>query len=591
MKTLLTLASTPSGAAKLNEITDMSPLIEIASSHSMVLDIFFYSWLNLMPAKLLESETSKSETSFPEKISKTLSALVNSFVGTDGVTLLQFVGLLLRNLDERLIPGYGTAEPPQWFDQIVSFCHSLVASRPNPTARSAYTICLASLLQTYPSGANAIFTNQPQSKSSWADSEKPLNYLLLNLLLIDIRATVPTLLSTLNEASFPLDALRIASALDIIPAWMKCVLGSMDTKDEADISLPMPADLILKLRTSLTDALSECIEYVRDRWDASTSGVPGLDPSAREGKAELFGGASHMTLTWESKHVSANDDPVILSAIRAIAAWVLEDDESSLKKELRGLVDVIVDLYAESCKHLPSRRTAAQAQYSLFQAQDTETKTSHENIASHFATREIRGTLDFRPAVLSAIEALISDEKGLSRLLNTGIVQLLENDMNHVLDLAVEAIESRFSASSPSPERVQYLFDELAHGAHISATLLYLLDEMQERGKPIPKAWLDFVTKFAGWGGVGTDIESGIVTKLSREFQGLGLKRALDGLEISAKLLDGSPPGVQRRYVHTRAALSGISRWVIQQIDRNIDQVEQGVGDRARAVLVSWGTL
>lgn len=85
----------------------------------------------------------------------------------------------------------------------------------------------------------------------------------------------------------------------------------------------MSPDSLLKLRKSISETMLVAIEYLRDRWDASVAGTMGLHPNARVGTAETATG-SRRTLTWDSIATSADDDPLILSAVRALALWLRE---------------------------------------------------------------------------------------------------------------------------------------------------------------------------------------------------------------------------------------------------------------------------
>lgn len=74
----------------------MSPLIEIAPSQPMVLDIFERSWLNAMII-------TEDKATLRPIVDLTIQKLVSSFKGTDGVTLLRFLGDFLRRSHPEVI--------------------------------------------------------------------------------------------------------------------------------------------------------------------------------------------------------------------------------------------------------------------------------------------------------------------------------------------------------------------------------------------------------------------------------------------------------------------------------------------------------
>ena len=92
LELLHTLVSTPEGANAFMGVEDVSPLTEAAPSHSEVLDIFRFAWLNVMP-------DAKDITALSGRIDSVIQNLVTSFTGTDAVTLLEFLGSFLRQTD------------------------------------------------------------------------------------------------------------------------------------------------------------------------------------------------------------------------------------------------------------------------------------------------------------------------------------------------------------------------------------------------------------------------------------------------------------------------------------------------------------
>jgi hypothetical protein len=91
----LTLVSQPGGAATLIALDDLSPLIEIAPSRPIVLEIFSmaFAWLQQ------QTTTPEEKQKLMGKVDGLIQGLVLSFKGTDAVTLLAFLSNLLRRLD------------------------------------------------------------------------------------------------------------------------------------------------------------------------------------------------------------------------------------------------------------------------------------------------------------------------------------------------------------------------------------------------------------------------------------------------------------------------------------------------------------
>jgi hypothetical protein len=87
----MTFASQLPGATEIINIEDLSPLTEIALQYPMVLDVLSMAWSN---ASTDISQVSKVKSSLDEVI----PMLLNTFKGTDGVTLLTSIGDALRIL-------------------------------------------------------------------------------------------------------------------------------------------------------------------------------------------------------------------------------------------------------------------------------------------------------------------------------------------------------------------------------------------------------------------------------------------------------------------------------------------------------------
>lgn len=92
LQTLLTLVSYPAGAKEFVGIEDVSPLVEIAPTHPLVLNVFLHAYSQA-------ATLAKDQPSLRSNIDKTVQSLVASFKGTDAVTLLSFLDQLLRRLD------------------------------------------------------------------------------------------------------------------------------------------------------------------------------------------------------------------------------------------------------------------------------------------------------------------------------------------------------------------------------------------------------------------------------------------------------------------------------------------------------------
>ncbi|KAJ4313505.1 hypothetical protein N0V84_009382 [Fusarium piperis] len=419
LQLLHTLVSSQAGAQAFIKIADISSLTEIAPTHAAVLDILSFAWLNSMTVV-------QDPSALATQIDAAIQSLVSSFTGTDAVTLLEFLGYFLRNANHSILP-----RQPKWLKSVVNYIQNLVTSRPTPEARSAYTNAAASILQTYPiQGPKMLFTDAKKD-------DKAFSYLLINLLLIDIRSSAPTLLEQLNTPEYPKVSRRLTSAFDIISIFVGYLVQCLE--DDSLETFIMTPDNLLKLRKGISETMSVTAEYLRDRWDASIAGAMGLHPDARAGTTETATGTHH-TLAWDSIKDNADEDMFILSAVRALALWLREDDNDSLRKETTGLMDMFMDLYQSSSQE----------------------------------------KLDFRSPILVALEGVTTMVKGRDSLLANDGWRILTSDLNSILQHGSRTCTEEDASRATDIVRI-------------------LLPIVEQETRGIPEAWMDLITAVAAW--------------------------------------------------------------------------------------------
>ena len=404
---------------------------------------------------------------------------------------------------------------------MAKFIRSLCTNRPTAAGRAAYTNCAGTILTLWPREApQLLFSDEP-------GAEKPFSYLFINLILVDIRATVPSLLAKLNDPESPQTSRRLASALDVLAAFIGHLLAWMEELDASDEELPaaektttfnMAPDLTIKLGRSIGETISVLLEYLRDRWDAAVAGAPGLHPEARTGAAHTSLG-SRKTLAWdaggESGDVAA--DPSTLSAVRAAALWLRDDDGDALRREAAGLMDMFLELYRQSSSSAPAPSGAAAA-------------------AARY---------DYRLPVLAALEGVLR--------IPDGIDAFAAHDGWQTLSADLVSIQTSTSTSVLTPD------SELLRGTRIALALSIVAESEFETGaSTTPESWMGLVTAVAAYDvpetskrGGEADGEKAALALPLLEFQ-------TDVLRLAASLLRAASPGMRRRYAHTADAVRGV---------------------------------
>ncbi|KAI0476843.1 Neurochondrin-domain-containing protein [Xylaria cf. heliscus] len=289
--------------AKL-DIDSWEPLIEIAPQHETVFSIFHWAWIKGSIAVPVENMTAK--------IDNALQSFISSFKGHNPTSLLNFITLIFENLNPNLRPLN-----PQWLRPVARLIQDMASSKQTADGRRAYTHCAAALLAAYPEEApKPLFSDDP-------NAAKPIAYLFVKMVQVDILSTLHVLIPKLDTAEYPSLSRRIAGALDIMTSFVGFLITAAD--DEA-VQKGLTPDRILKLHEDLVRMIGDVMEYLRDRWDAFLAGARGIESTEASGR-NIF------------------EDPITPAAIRLIATWLRDDDGEALRTQAAGLVDLFGELY------------------------------------------------------------------------------------------------------------------------------------------------------------------------------------------------------------------------------------------------------
>lgn len=398
---------------------------------------------------------------------------------------------------------------PQWLETISGFIKNLAASRPNQLARSAYTSAAASMLQAYPSSAPRLLFADNK------DDDKPFAYLLVDIILIDIRSSTPTLLEQLNQPGYTELSQRLASALDVIAIFIGYLVRCLE--DDSIDTFTLSPQSLLKLRKSISETMSGIAEYLRDRWDATFAGAMGLHPDARVASTDTATGL-YRSLTWDSMTTVADEDPLILSAIRSLSLWLREDENEMLQKEATGLMDVFMELY---------RRSSSER-------------------------------LDFRPAVLVALEALITIPRGRKLFLQHDGWGVLSQDLGQVFQKSLGGDGDADADADADASR----------GVEIVRVLLTVAEE---EASDTPEEWMDSVTAMARW-----DTPALVSSAKFQELQ-------IAFLQLCCALLHGATSGMRSRHRHSIRTIQDVAN----QMTENTCKKDKALADALDEVRVS----
>ncbi|KAI3336654.1 DUF1941-domain-containing protein [Xylariaceae sp. AK1471] len=286
------------------EVNNWAPLIEIAPQHKDVFSIFHWAWI--------KGSTAVPAGAMTAKIEDALQLFLSSFKGQNPTPLLDFITLILDNLNPNL-----RSLNPKWLRPISRLIQDMASSKQTEDGRRAYTHCAAALLGAYPETApGSLFSDDPSSS-------KPIAYLFVKMVQVDILSTLHALIPKLNTTEYPSLSSRIAAALDIMTSFVGFLITAAD---DSAIQQGLTPDRIIKLHEDLVRMIGDVMEYLRDRWDDFLVGARGIE-STQTSRRSIF------------------EDPITPAAIRLVATWLRDDDGETLRTQAAGLTDLFAELY------------------------------------------------------------------------------------------------------------------------------------------------------------------------------------------------------------------------------------------------------
>ncbi|KAL7274099.1 hypothetical protein RUND412_003020 [Rhizina undulata] len=320
LQTLLAFSTGRKGSEAILSSPDLLSLVQASIEHENSLQVLQYSFVNSISSPELLQERLKS---FLPSLCEYLSASENAL----RLRILGFLSELLTRMPSEYLPSDTT-----WVIQIYQCIQTTITSAHASKERHACIIIAASLLHKYP--PTLLFRSKASAKA--AASSKPFVYFFMQLVLIDIRASFPSLLEQIASPSYGTIAHRLASDFDIVGAF----LGYLVMSEEIE-KLEIDTDLLLKLQRDIGETFGLTIEFLRDRWDAAYAGAAGFEPGYEKDVPK--------SLAWESNLEGGLErDPLVMAAIRALSLWLREDD--SLRKEAGGLTDLFLGLWTKGAE-------------------------------------------------------------------------------------------------------------------------------------------------------------------------------------------------------------------------------------------------
>ena len=319
VQTLLSLATTSAGALSLYESTSNPAswisLLEQSPEQPMILEILSRTFIGVSMSNLEENDTCMQEMSM--RLDLLLNVLMkNSYPdGYSKIALFDWFRKLFEALPLLMIVNANPhSELPGWLETLIEIMQKDITKHNDIDRGLQHSIVVLArlLLEQYPQFKSVFF--DPSRKLS--TGRQPYCYGFTNSLLIDIRATLPSLLEILRTFSYSDTSSRLAASYDLVFAHIDYILQTEDSDNDTTTSRHF--DLILKLRDDIAEAINLTIECLCDRYKA------------------ISGGTNPLEL------LSMSQDPLVISQVGALGFWLHEDDAASADDAL----EVALRLYA-----------------------------------------------------------------------------------------------------------------------------------------------------------------------------------------------------------------------------------------------------
>ncbi|KAH0544933.1 hypothetical protein FGG08_001013 [Glutinoglossum americanum] len=516
LRTLLTFSSGEKGPEKLLSVEDWSPLLEIAPQQSLATSILKFVFIKGAARPDLLPQVR-------QRLGGTLPALILAFRDSSSSLLLELLADLFKMLPPEALPSNRA-----WLRLVSSHIQKTILAQPTFAARKSCTIICSALLQLYPeTSPSLLFRSSSKGKEPAATTleSKPFAYLFINLILIDIRSSFPSLFEHLASHGYSSIAERLTAGFVIVAAFVGFLVKSLDEEageDTGGIFLQIEPDLLLKLRRDIAETMGLTIEFLRDRWDGIAA--PRLDESSRTPPA---GRGTPLSLTWDTREGGLAQDHFVLAAVRTLALWLREDENETLRREASGIMDVFLGLYKQS-----SSGSGATAPISGTGSQDMK-------------------PIDFRLAILTALEGILTTDDGIEAFQESNGWEILwEHDLSKLLT----------GGNTKSSEAT-------SRGIEVIRVLLAVVEYDGEKMSS-KEEWMD-VVKAAAALPPPSPSESDAGSSSEEELQ-------LSLFQFATEILSRAPVGLRRRFAGEARVIAVRARGMIG---------EEGLKDGAVEVL------
>ncbi|KAI4250599.1 MAG: hypothetical protein L6R40_000199 [Gallowayella cf. fulva] len=204
----------------------------------------------------------------------------------------------------------------------------------------------AFLMKCYPNHFPELLYGQPPSNDLTVKS-KPYSWLFIQLRLIDIRSSVPSLIEGSSLAGYEATKARLTGCYDLVSAFISFLVkcsDAMSDSDEGSDKLPFNPSLVLQIREDISNVCSLTIEYLCDRFEAMRAS--GANGQALPGNKTTLDRLNLAATNLGPESMA--EDPLVRSQLTMLSLYLREDEGEMLRKEAGRMRNAIFWLYGRA---------------------------------------------------------------------------------------------------------------------------------------------------------------------------------------------------------------------------------------------------
>ncbi|KAL8803816.1 MAG: hypothetical protein Q9182_002948 [Xanthomendoza sp. 2 TL-2023] len=345
LQILATLAFTAHGSAALLESRYWPMLSQLAFQSSLALRIIDLAF------RFAVEETGNILGLQPN-IHTTLSEWIRVFNYHGNVDTIAFFECVHGLLEYVL--GDQDSDVPKWLAPLTQLILESSTTRYDNPVKSRHVIVSLSvaLMRCYPKQSpDLLFGSSLLRETTVLNNDtktvKPTTWMFVQLRLVDIRSSIPSLIEALNFPGYGGTSIHLTACYDLISAFIRFLVDCSDAmsgRGDGSDKLPFSPELVLQIREDISNICSLTVEYLCDRFQMSQvcGAIHPARPEIRTNQDRL-----NLVARIPQPPIMA-EDPLVRSQLAMLSFWLREDEGERLREEAGSMMNVIFGMYGKA---------------------------------------------------------------------------------------------------------------------------------------------------------------------------------------------------------------------------------------------------